>query len=102
MAETIEDYSGAYGELRERLNSDAQAYGGTGLGNEGGREAEPVPAHDQPWSVRLVLPPLGALFLHQPSPSAPAIDASEASSSQAAVVPRGDARGDASQRGDGY
>jgi 1,4-alpha-glucan branching enzyme len=78
----------------ERLNSDAQTYGGSGLGNEGGREAEPVPAHEQPWSVRLVLPPLGALFLHQPSPRS--ADVNEASQHDI------DRRGDASQRGDGY
>lgn len=52
----------------ERLNSDALPYGGTGLGNGGGVEAESVPAHELPWSVRLVLPPLGVLFLHQPGP----------------------------------
>jgi alpha-1,4-glucan:alpha-1,4-glucan 6-glycosyltransferase/4-alpha-glucanotransferase len=59
------------GRWAERLNSDATAYGGSGLGNGGGVEAEAVPAHDQPWSLRLVLPPLSALFLHQPGPPAP-------------------------------
>jgi len=52
----------------ERLNSDALPYGGTGLGNGGGVMAEPVAAHELPCSLRLVLPPLGVLLLHQPGP----------------------------------
>ncbi len=50
----------------ERLNSDASNYGGSGVGNQGGLTADPQPAHDQPCSLRLSLPPLGVLFLHQP------------------------------------
>jgi 1,4-alpha-glucan branching enzyme len=53
----------AGGFWTERLNSDATAYGGSGLGNLGGVEAEPVAAHGRPWSLDLLLPPLGALFL---------------------------------------
>jgi 1,4-alpha-glucan branching enzyme len=51
------------GFWREILNSDAKEYGGSGSGNYGGREAEEVPAHGKPCSLRLMLPPLGALFL---------------------------------------
>jgi 1,4-alpha-glucan branching enzyme len=51
------------GAWREVLNSDAREYGGSGVGNWGGREAEPVPAHGRPFSVPLTLPPLGAVFL---------------------------------------
>jgi 1,4-alpha-glucan branching enzyme len=51
------------GFWREILNSDAKEYGGSGSGNYGGREAEGVPAHGKPCSLRLMLPPLGALFL---------------------------------------
>ncbi len=50
----------------ERLNSDATIYGGSGQGNDGEVHAEHHPAHEQPFSVRLTLPPLGALFLHRP------------------------------------
>jgi 1,4-alpha-glucan branching enzyme len=42
----------------EILNSDAVIYGGSGLGNAGGMEAEPVPCHGHGWSLPLVLPPL--------------------------------------------
>jgi 1,4-alpha-glucan branching enzyme len=48
---------------REVLNSDSAFYGGSGLGNLGGVEAEAVPWHDQPFSAELTLPPLGAVWL---------------------------------------
>jgi 1,4-alpha-glucan branching enzyme len=50
------------GFWREILNSDAAVYGGSGLGNSGGVEAAPVPAHQRSHSLALTLPPLGALF----------------------------------------
>jgi 1,4-alpha-glucan branching enzyme len=48
---------------RELLNSDSSYYGGSGVGNMGAVEAEPVPWHDQPFSALLTLPPLGAVWL---------------------------------------
>jgi 1,4-alpha-glucan branching enzyme len=51
------------GYWRELLNSDALEYGGTGVGNLGGVHAEEVPEHGRPWSLKLTLPPLAALFL---------------------------------------
>jgi 1,4-alpha-glucan branching enzyme len=51
------------GYWRELLNSDAVEYGGNGIGNLGGVTAENVPAHGRPFSLKLTLPPLGALFL---------------------------------------
>jgi 1,4-alpha-glucan branching enzyme len=50
------------GFWREALNSDAKEYGGSGSGNYGGREAEEIAAHGKPFSLQLMLPPLGALF----------------------------------------
>jgi len=47
----------------ELLNTDSSYYGGSGVGNLGGVEAEPVPWHDQPFSAQLTLPPLGAVWL---------------------------------------
>jgi 1,4-alpha-glucan branching enzyme len=58
----------AEGRWRELLNSDALDYGGTGCGNLGGLDAEPVPHHGRPLSVSLTLPPLGALFLKPEGP----------------------------------
>jgi 1,4-alpha-glucan branching enzyme len=48
---------------RELLNTDASHYGGSGVGNMGGVDAEAVPWHDQPFSALLTLPPLGAVWL---------------------------------------
>jgi 1,4-alpha-glucan branching enzyme len=50
------------GQWREILNSDAKDYGGGGIGNAGMTMAEPKPYHGQPFSLNLILPPLGALF----------------------------------------
>ena len=51
------------GYWREVLNSDATLYGGSGVGNLGGVESAPVPAHGRYHSVTLTLPPLSAIFL---------------------------------------
>jgi 1,4-alpha-glucan branching enzyme len=54
------------GRYRERFNSDALEYGGSGLGNGGGVEAEAHPAHGQAYSLVLTLPPLATLvFTHE-------------------------------------
>ena len=47
----------------EILNSDAEAFGGSGMGNLGGVTAEAVTWHGRTGSVRLTLPPLSAVFL---------------------------------------
>ncbi len=52
----------AGGYWREILNSDASEYGGSGLGNLGGCHAKGIPAHGQPHSLELTLPPLAAVF----------------------------------------
>ena len=51
------------GRYLELLNSDAQIYGGSGVGNLGAVSTESVAAHDRPDSIRLTLPPLAALLL---------------------------------------
>ncbi|PYR21393.1 MAG: 1,4-alpha-glucan branching enzyme, partial [Acidobacteria bacterium] len=51
------------GWYAERLNSDAELYGGTNVGNEGGVASEPVAAHGFEQSLRLMVPPLGCLLL---------------------------------------
>jgi 1,4-alpha-glucan branching enzyme len=51
------------GFWRELLNSDAAEYGGSGLGNLGGRTAEPGPVHGRPYQLNLTLPPLSTVFL---------------------------------------
>jgi 1,4-alpha-glucan branching enzyme len=59
----------AGGMWEEILNSDAEAFGGSGYGNLGAVEAVPVPAHGRNLSVNLNLPPLGALFLRRRAPA---------------------------------
>jgi 1,4-alpha-glucan branching enzyme len=47
---------------RELLNSDSSDYWGSNVGNAGGVQADAVPWHGKPCSIRIVLPPLGILY----------------------------------------
>jgi 1,4-alpha-glucan branching enzyme len=47
----------------ELLNSDAEVYGGTNVGNHGVAFTDPSPSHGFEQSLRLSLPPLGFLLL---------------------------------------
>jgi 1,4-alpha-glucan branching enzyme len=47
---------------KELVNTDSDYYGGSGVGNLGGVEAEAVPWHDQPFSAFVTLPPLAAVW----------------------------------------
>jgi 1,4-alpha-glucan branching enzyme len=51
------------GHWHELLNSDAAVYGGSGVGNFGGVQAERTPYDGHEHSISLSLPPLGAIFL---------------------------------------
>ena len=51
------------GRWRERLNSDADAYGGSGAGNGGEVATDAVAQHGHDQSLSLTLPPLGFLLL---------------------------------------
>ncbi len=51
------------GNYSELLNTDAAVYGGSGVGNFGQRQTEDFSSHGQPHSLRLDVPPLGALIL---------------------------------------
>ena len=51
------------GWWRERLNSDAAEYGGSGIGNFGRVEASPLSSHGMTHSLALSLPPLATLVL---------------------------------------
>jgi len=50
------------GIWKEILNSDAQEYGGSGLGNMGQVVALESPCHGRPFSLELTLPPLAVMF----------------------------------------
>ena len=50
------------GRWCEILNSDAQIYGGSGMGNLGGVDAHPHPSHGFAASAEVTIPPLGAVY----------------------------------------
>ncbi len=60
------------GEWREALNTDAELYGGSGVGNLGLVIAEKKPWHGLPASAVLRLPPGGVLFLRPVTDPVPA------------------------------
>jgi 1,4-alpha-glucan branching enzyme len=53
------------GRWRELLNSDAQLYGGSGQGNQGGADTTPIAAHGHFQSLVITLPPL-AIVIFEP------------------------------------
>jgi 1,4-alpha-glucan branching enzyme len=59
------------GRYAEILNTDSACYGGSGVGNLGGVDAETVPCHERPQSIPLTLPPLAAVLLEVPPPPPP-------------------------------
>jgi 1,4-alpha-glucan branching enzyme len=52
-----------FGFYTELFNSDARDYGGSNMGNLGGKWAEEWSFHNRPYSIDLCLPPLGVLVL---------------------------------------
>jgi len=57
------------GEWRELVNTDADVYAGSGVGNLGSVTATEEPWHGQPASAVLRVPPLGVLWLTSPAKS---------------------------------
>jgi 1,4-alpha-glucan branching enzyme len=51
-----------HGRWIERLNTDAEIYGGSGMGNMGAVTVEQVSSHDRPFSAGFTLPPLSTLY----------------------------------------
>src|SRR4051794_22136597 len=51
------------GRWSEVLNTDAEVYAGSGVGNLGGVTAEDVTLHGLPASASITVPPLGAVYL---------------------------------------
>jgi len=65
------------GRWVEVLNTDAELYGGSGVGNLGAIEAEDVSWHGRPASAVLRVPPLGAVWFTpetMPAPASPVRD----------------------------
>jgi 1,4-alpha-glucan branching enzyme len=62
------------GQWHEIVNTDASAYGGSGVGNLGSVVATEEPWHGRPASASLRIPPSGVLWLRgEPAPAAPAV-----------------------------
>jgi 1,4-alpha-glucan branching enzyme len=60
-----EDYRVGVPELgfyREIMNTDSERYGGTNEGNAGGVHAEAIPWNNHPYSIKLRLPALAAIY----------------------------------------
>jgi 1,4-alpha-glucan branching enzyme len=53
------------GFWREVINTDAQAYGGSNLGNLGGVRSDELFSHGRPYSLSLTLPPLATIVLER-------------------------------------
>lgn len=66
------------GRWKEALNSDAPIYGGSGVGNLGGVQAEEIPFHGKKYSASLRLPPLGCvIFMPETTKEAETVEAVE-------------------------
>ncbi len=74
------------GRWDEILNGDARLYGGSGMGNSGSVESQPVEAHGHAHSLSLTLPPLSLLVL-RPGPSR--VEAEGADESVSTSLPTG-------------
>jgi 1,4-alpha-glucan branching enzyme len=81
------------GRWREVLNTDAQIYGGSGVGNLGAVEAEQTVWHGRPASAVLQLPPSGVLWL-APEPFEGAVRRREAAGTAAVPQAPADASAD--------
>jgi 1,4-alpha-glucan branching enzyme len=51
------------GFYKEVLNSDAPIYGGSGIGNLGGKYADDYGTHSKPYSIDVTAPPLSVVVL---------------------------------------
>jgi len=74
------------GVWTEILNSDATAYGGSGMGNFGSVETVPVPQHGRPYSLSLTLPPLAVIAFRAPRSETPAAEDARAGTTRATAA----------------
>ncbi|MGB9181142.1 MAG: 1,4-alpha-glucan branching protein GlgB [Pyrinomonadaceae bacterium] len=70
------------GEYREILNTDAEEYGGSGVGNKEAVTAEEQPSHGQPFSAPLTVPPLATVWFSVPDEEKVKADEEEAALSE--------------------
>jgi 1,4-alpha-glucan branching enzyme len=90
------------GYWHEVLNSDADRYGGSNVGNSGGVEAIAQQTHGRPYCLPATLPPLGAVFFINEQPRLPQSELTqeEATDYETPIpAPSSDTRGEASTTG---
>ncbi|MEO1471408.1 MAG: 1,4-alpha-glucan branching protein GlgB [Pseudomonadota bacterium] len=58
----------APGHWRERLNTDATPYGGSGRGNLGGVQSQPTASHGRDHAIEITLPPLSTVIFELAQP----------------------------------
>ena len=75
------------GQWNEVLNTDAESYGGSGVGNLGSVQAEALPWHGQPYSALLTVPPLGAVWLEPAGPIDPPTAATASADTNTPATP---------------
>jgi 1,4-alpha-glucan branching enzyme len=51
------------GTWKEIMNTDAEVYGGSGVGNFGGVQTQEHQSHGRPYSAEITVPPLGSVWL---------------------------------------
>ena len=51
------------GVWKEIMNTDAEIYGGSGVGNFGGVQTQEHQSHGRPYSAEITVPPLGSVWL---------------------------------------
>ncbi|MEW5894684.1 MAG: 1,4-alpha-glucan branching protein GlgB [Candidatus Omnitrophota bacterium] len=59
------------GYWKEVINSDAAIYGGAGIGNMGGKNAERKGFHYRPYSLSITVPPLAVVYFKWQGPAIP-------------------------------
>jgi 1,4-alpha-glucan branching enzyme len=56
------------GFWQEILNSDGRVYGGSGVGNLGGVQSEPIEQHGRASSIQITFPPLAVVVFRCKKP----------------------------------
>jgi 1,4-alpha-glucan branching enzyme len=75
------------GEWIELLNTDAEEFGGSGVGNMGKVTVSGEGTHGQPFSAQITVPPLAAVFFKPAKPAAKKAAAKKSASNPAAKKP---------------
>jgi 1,4-alpha-glucan branching enzyme len=84
------------GRWAEVVNTDAEVYAGSGVGNFGAVTATDSPSHGMPASATISVPPLGAVWLRLDEPARSSAESASESASEAASEASSEASSSAS------